>query len=184
MLRLALVRHGTAVSGAACADYDRQLDERGVQEARDTAAFLAEVLQPRLVIASAARRTRRTAEAIRDACPGSRLQLDGTLYQASPEDWLETIRLAPAQLDAGEGGAGESGTADPATAPLVLVGHQPVISATAAWLATEAEPLIAELGHFPPATAALLEFDRPAAGGWDRLEPGTGRLLQVRRAGG
>ncbi|GAB3061733.1 SixA phosphatase family protein [Sediminivirga luteola] len=172
MLRLALVRHGTAVSGAACADYDRQLDERGVQEARDTAAFLAEALQPRLVIASAARRTRRTAEAIRDACPGSRLQLDGTLYQASPEDWLEAIRLAPTQLDA----------AQPA-APLVLVGHQPVISATAAWLATEAEPLIAELGHFPPATAALLEFDPPEAGGWDRLEPGTGRLLQVRRAG-
>jgi phosphohistidine phosphatase len=122
--RLTLIRHANAEQDGDLRDFDRPLSRKGWGEARDVAErFLARGLKPDLILTSAAVRTRETAEAFIKVLgvPARLLQADDTLYLADGEHIMGTIRAV-----------------GPRVAHLMVIGHNPGISAAAIALAPEA----------------------------------------------
>jgi phosphohistidine phosphatase len=122
--RLTLVRHANAEQDADVRDFERPLSRKGLGEAQEMARrFQERGLKPDLILLSAATRTRETAEAFARelAVPARLLQADDSLYLADGEHILKTIR-----------GIG------PRVSHLMVIGHNPGISAAAISLAPEA----------------------------------------------
>jgi phosphohistidine phosphatase len=96
MKRLTLVRHAkSSWKNAALADSDRPLSGRGKQDAPRMGAFLAsQGIVPDIILASPARRARKTAQLLAAAIPAAagRILLDPALYEASAEALLERVR--------------------------------------------------------------------------------------------
>lgn len=153
MLRLYLLRHGKSDWQAPFEeDHDRPLAPRGRRAAELIGRFLQRLDEaPGLVLSSTALRARTTAElAARAAGWEAPLELSPRLYEATPQAVLETLH-ARAQD----------------TAPLLVVGHEPTISALAA-LVTGGGRL-----RMPTAALASIRFDGAA---WSEVAAGTGTL--------
>lgn len=122
--RLSLVRHGMAEPNADVRDFERPLSRKGQGEAQDMARrFLERGYLPDLILASAAMRTRETAEIfarVLGIAPRL-LQADDLLYLAEGDHILAAIRAI-----------------GPRISHLMVVGHNPGISAAAISLAPEA----------------------------------------------
>ena len=121
--RLTLVRHATADQDSGTRDFDRPLSRKGVSEAQEMARrYLERKLIPDLILVSAAVRTRETADNfVKVLGVAARLlQADDSLYLADGEHILSTIRAV-----------------GPRVAHLMVIGHNPGISAAAIALAPE-----------------------------------------------
>lgn len=122
--RLTLIRHANAEQDADVRDFDRPLSRKGRGEAQDMAErFLARGSKPDLILTSAAVRTRDTAEAFAKVLgiPPRLLQADDSLYLADGEQLIGAIRAV-----------------GPRVGHLMVIGHNPGISAAAISLAPEA----------------------------------------------
>jgi phosphohistidine phosphatase len=122
--RLTLVRHGSAEQDTNVRDFERPLSRKGQNEVLEMARrFQERSLVPDLILASAAARTRETAETFAKVLgvAARLLQADDALYLAEGEYILTTIR-----------GVG------PRIGHLMVIGHNPGISAAAISLAPEA----------------------------------------------
>lgn len=118
---------------------------------------------PSQVLCSTARRARETwrlAQAELGAAPP--VTFSSGIYQASPADLLGLARRTP-----------------PATAALLVVGHDPAIQELALTLAGSQRPALPAgvinrmQAKFPTAAIAVLEF----TGGWDQLAGHGARLV-------
>jgi phosphohistidine phosphatase len=122
--RLTLIRHANAEQDADVRDFERPLSRKGQNEANEMARrFQERKLVPDLIIASAATRTRETAETFAKVMGIAvrLLQADDSLYLAEGEQILKTIRAV-----------------GPRIAHLMVIGHNPGISSAAISLAPEA----------------------------------------------
>jgi phosphohistidine phosphatase len=156
---LLLLRHAEAqAAGTALADFDRILTPRGRDQARDAARrIMAANLRPEMLLASPAARTRETAEivALELGLGGvGRILLPADLYLAEVPVLLSVLKGC-----------------DDAAQTLLLIGHNPGVSALACELAgtrPAGDPdAVLELG-----LGALCHLT-VAASSWRALEPGT-----------
>ncbi len=122
--RLTLVRHANAEQDVDVSDFERPLSRKGQGEASDMARrFQERNLVPDLILVSAAARTRETAEAfakVLGVAPRL-LQADDSLYLADGDQIIAAIRAV-----------------GPRVGHLMIIGHNPGISAAAISLAPEA----------------------------------------------
>ncbi len=83
------------------ADHDRPLNERGKRDAPRMGHLLRdENLVPSLVLSSTAKRARKTAAKVAQACGyEGHIQLDDRLYHADCQAWLEVLREVPEEND-------------------------------------------------------------------------------------
>jgi phosphohistidine phosphatase len=162
MKRLTLVRHAHAkVEAAPVTDFERPLSRRGRTQAKATAGtLLAASLRPDLLITSPATRTLQTAEIIAQELelPERLVRRDESLYLAEPDTILKAIH-----------GTG------PRIEHLMIVGHNPAISALADLLAPQAQ-----LGEFATGSACTMQVDVQA---WSAVRPGCASNAQ-RKSGG
>lgn len=124
MRRLTLVRHANAEQETDVRDFERPLSKKGHGEATEVARrFHERGLLPDLILTSAALRTRETADIFAKVLGiAPRLvQAEDSLYLAEGDHILATIRAT-----------------GPRVAHLLVIGHNPGISATAIALAPEA----------------------------------------------
>jgi phosphohistidine phosphatase len=122
--RLSLVRHANAEQDSDVRDFERPLSRKGRGEAEEMAKrFLERALVPDLIVASAAVRTRQTAEIFARLLnvPPRLLQAEDSLYLADGDHILASIRAV-----------------GPRVGHLMVIGHNPGISAAAISLAPEA----------------------------------------------
>lgn len=117
-----LLRHAKAEPAGGVPDGLRKLDQRGTRQCAAVGAGMrAAELVPDVVLVSSAERTRQTWECVAAALevgPGVDVVLSDRLYCARVEDVLDLIR-----------------STDTRTGTLLVVGHEPTMSATAARLA-------------------------------------------------
>jgi phosphohistidine phosphatase len=121
--RLTLIRHANAEQDADVRDFERPLSRRGLGEAQEMARrFQERRLVPDLILVSAATRTRETAEAFASGLGVAPrlLQADDSLYLADGDQILSMIRAV-----------------GPRVGHLMVIGHNPGISAAAIALAPE-----------------------------------------------
>lgn len=107
-------------------DHDRPLNKRGRRDAPRMGRFVAaQGLRPDVIVASTARRARRTAEEVarHAGCEGA-VQLDRRLYLASPDEIVDVVRGVA-------GGARR----------VMVVGHNPGLEDLVARLAGRRETL-------------------------------------------
>jgi phosphohistidine phosphatase len=122
--RLSLVRHANAEQDSDVRDFERPLSRKGRGEAEEVAKrFLEREQVPDLIVASAAVRTRETAEIFARVLnvPARLLQAEDSLYLADGDHILACIR-----------------NVGPRVGHLMVIGHNPGISAAAISLAPEA----------------------------------------------
>ena len=122
--RLTLIRHANAEQDADVRDFERPLSRKGQNEALEMARrFQERGLVPDLILASAATRTRETAETFAKVLGVNArlLQADDALYLAEGDYILGAIRAV-----------------GPRVGHLMVIGHNPGISAAAISLAPEA----------------------------------------------
>ncbi|WNB86817.1 histidine phosphatase family protein [Cellulomonas sp. ATA003] len=162
--RLVLLRHAKAEPGDGTADEVRPLALDGRRQAgRVGAALHTTDLVPELVLVSPAVRTRQTWELLRGAFGDAEPEVvltDG-LYTAGVDDVLALLREV-----------------DERVRTVLVVGHEPTMSAAAAALAGPSSDTAAVArvrAGVPTATYAVLELDGP----WDGLAPGTLDLRAV-----
>jgi phosphohistidine phosphatase len=164
--RLVLLRHAKAETPTSLSDEMRPLALRGRRQCADVAHHLrVGGLVPDAVLVSSALRTRQTWELVRSALgPDAPEQVTVTerLYLAGVRELLEVVQ--------------ETG-ADVTT--LLVVGHEPTVSALAAALAGEGDAAhVAQVRTgLSTATAAVLETHAA----WSALGPGDARILDVVR---
>jgi len=121
--RLTLVRHATADQDSGKRDFERPLTRKGLGEAQEMARrFQERSLVPDLILVSAAVRTRETADIFAKTLgvAARLMQADDSLYLADGEHILSTIRAV-----------------GPRVTHLMVIGHNPGISAAAIALAPE-----------------------------------------------
>ena len=145
MQRLILFRHGKAENRALSGDdFDRDLVQRGREEARATAqAMGAAGLIPDLAIVSAAARTVATWSAAQPVWPDCRADIRAGLYNAD----------ARALLDAGRSPLGRT---------VVVIAHNPGVQVVAMALFQQASEKDLERRAregFPTSAAAAFAFD-------------------------
>lgn len=164
--RLVLLRHAKAESPASLSDELRPLALRGRRQCADVARALRGAdLVPDAVVVSSALRTRQTWDLVRTGLgelATTRVEVTERLYLADVGELLEVVRAVDADVTT-----------------LLVVGHEPTVSATAARLAGEGEPahLAQVRTGLPTATSAVLE----TSVSWSQLGPGAARLLDVVR---
>lgn len=164
--RLVLLRHAKAESPASLSDEMRPLALRGRRQCADVAASLRHAaLLPDAVVVSSALRTRQTWDLVRTGLgehATDRVEVTGRLYLAGVDELLEIVREV-----------------DEDVTTLLVVGHEPTVSAAAAHLAGEGDPahLAQVRTGLPTATSAVLETQAA----WAALGPGAARLLDVVR---
>ncbi|GGB96413.1 SixA phosphatase family protein [Cellulomonas carbonis] len=165
--RLVLLRHAKAEHGGALADELRPLSLEGRRQCAEVAAHLRSGAGlPERVLVSSAVRTRQTWELVRGALAGEpvpEVEVTDRLYDAGPGEVLDVVA-----------------TVDERIRTLLVVGHEPAVSAVASYLAG-AEGEAAHLGTvragLPTAGLAVLDV----AGDWAALGPGAARLVDVLR---
>lgn len=125
--RLVLLRHAKAEPAGGVSDEVRALSPRGRRQCSSVGARLvASGLLPELVLVSAAVRTTQTWEAVAAALgdvPDAEVVISDELYGARVTDVVNLIREV-----------------DDRVRTLLVVGHEPAMSATAAFLGGTGEP--------------------------------------------
>lgn len=166
--RLLLLRHAKAERSGALADELRPLSLDGRRQCADIAGRLrAAGMLPEHVIVSSAVRTRQTWELVRgglgEDCPEPSVDIDDRAYDATMGQLLTLAQEAP-----------------PEARTVLLVVHEPAVSAVAAFLAGDGgagEHLDLVRRGLPTGTVAVLETTSP----WVDLGPGRARLVDVVR---
>lgn len=155
MKRLTLVRHAkSSWRNPDLPDFDRPLNKRGEQDAPLMARRLAKCnLVFDLVLASPARRTRLTAEAIAEqrAVDTTRITFDERIYLATAGELINLLQ-----------------TIDDKLQDVLLVGHNPGITDLANYLVG------GRLENVP--TCGIFSVELPITS-WQRLERAAGTLL-------
>ena len=162
-LTLALLRHAKSDWDTGVADVDRPLNKRGHRDAPRLGRWLRmQDWQPQLILSSPAVRARQTIEAVIDQAglQHSELHWDEGLYLAGRGTLLERIR-----------------SLSPATARVMLVGHNPGLEELLEYLSRAPVPTTASGKVFTTANLALLRLD----GDWRDAGRGTAELLELVR---
>lgn len=151
---LLLLRHAKSDYPPGVADHDRPLAPRGVREAALAGDWLrAHSPAVDAVLCSTATRTRETLKRTRIDAP---VEFVDRLYEATPGAMIDEINRVPSRFDG-----------DVAT--LLVIGHEPTMSALALGLATDqgSNDAAAEriLTKYPTSAIAVLR----TADGWDQL---------------
>ena len=153
-MKLILVRHAEAVAkgdNGVAKDFDRHLTENGREQSQKLAtAFLAHGVSPGAIVTSPLIRARETAEPLLPLLPGP--EREPVLC-----DYLAVGELRPKKL--------AKLVAELGAETVVLVGHNPDLSAYAGWLLGATETAI----ELEKGAAALIEFEGD-------VEKGAGRL--------
>ena len=150
MRSLTLLRHAkTQTESATGRDFDRELTERGRDDAKRLAGEISDLrLDYDLVMSSPARRAVQTVAGLGIIDPA----YDERIYNASTGELLALVQSIPADAER-----------------LLLVGHNPGFE----WLALSLAP-----GSIPGMpTCALAEIEL-AVDDWHAVEPGRGRLVR------
>lgn len=164
MATLVLLRHAKAEPENGLGDAQRPLSSRGRRQATALGPLLAtHVGGVDVALVSEALRTTETykllAASWSEGAPEADVRKE--LYSAGPRDVIALLAELPPEAER-----------------VLVVGHEPTMSSTAALLAGDGES--AHLGQvrtgLPTGSFAVLEL--PA---WSRLDAGTGRLLDVVR---
>ena len=154
MKRLTLVRHAkSSWKNAALSDFDRPLNGRGKRDAPRIGAYLAEQgVAPDIVLASPARRARKTAQLLGATLPAAagRILFDPALYEADAALLLERVRAL-----------------DEAWLHVMLVGHNPGLTDLVNLLAN------AGLDNLPTCGVAVIELEIVS---WRQAAAGCGRV--------
>lgn len=152
-----LVRHAKAGGGDGGSDADRPLTELGYEQCRVVAREMSGVgLDPESALVSTARRAKQTFNAMAAAADWQiEPDLQRELYAGYVEDMLEAIRAI-----------------DPECGTLMVVGHEPTMSATAYKLAgpgSMPDAVTRVRRGLPTAGVAVIQVDGP----WESvgLEP-------------
>ncbi|HMT32799.1 MAG TPA: histidine phosphatase family protein [Dermatophilaceae bacterium] len=158
--RLLLLRHSKAEHVFGKADHERELTDRGHADARAIGEWLAaQGIEPDLVICSTATRTRQTWASAQEG--GARA--DATAFEKGIYHGGVRAVMTAAQ------------EADPDLTTLLVVGHEPTMSAATEILtegAGAAAALAASDRGFPTSGLAVLAVDGP----WARLAQGGATL--------
>ena len=162
---LLLLRHAKSGYPSGVADHQRPLAERGIREAALVGDWLRTSVSPvDAVLCSTATRTRQTLERTGIGAP---VQYVDRIYESTPGIVIDEINGVAERFGDAAG--------DPTT--LLVVGHEPVMSALALGLADETSskgPVAAAiLEKFPTSAVAVLRTDRP----WAELELGSAELV-------
>ncbi|MEZ0341806.1 histidine phosphatase family protein [Mycobacterium sp. pV006] len=158
---LVLLRHAKSGYPDGVADHDRPLAPRGLREAVLAGDWIRTHLPPvEAVLCSTALRTRQTLERTGVDAP---VRYVARLYDATPGMVLDEINSAAGHFDA-----------DPAT--LLVVGHEPVMSALSLKLAENTDTAAAQqiAVKFPTSALAVLRTQTT----WDGLELGGAELRE------
>ena len=155
MKRLYLIRHAkSSWAEPGLPDFDRPLNDRGKADAPFMGRRLADHgVSPDLILASPAKRARKTARRIAETVGFSKdlIRFDETIYEAEVPDLLAAIARVPDEHDV-----------------LFFVGHNYGITDLAQWLTGR------NTGVIPTCGVVGIEFDRLT---WQGLQEGSGRLL-------
>ena len=150
MSRLFLLRHGKAAwAEPGTRDFDRKLDERGVEEARAMGQLMARRgLIPDVVICSTATRAVETFDALNESLHlGETVRYEQNLYATDAPGYLEIAAKTGSEGD------------------VMLVGHNPMLEDAALALAREGNEEALEALHmgFRTAGLAIIRFDGPSS---------------------
>ena len=163
MKTLILLRHAkSSWDDPDLEDHDRPLNKRGRGAAPVIAAWLAERGHvPDRIVCSSSLRTQETVERMRDALPDlPDPVIEPGLYHADPARMMELVRAQPDEANG-----------------VMLVGHQPGLSAFARMLAGgKVRPGCSRaFEHFPTAAAAVLTAQTEI---WADIAPRTARFVE------
>lgn len=137
--RLVLLRHGQAVDGFSCSDFDRALTDKGIVRSQLVHQYLnINSYQPDRILASPAARTTQTAEII----AGEKQELihfDDELYNARLEALLDSIKNTPKSYS-----------------NLLVVGHNPSLELLVMFLSNASQQQYCLL---QPSSLAMMSFE-------------------------
>lgn len=152
-MRVLIVRHAIAAEriGYSGPDESRPLTEEGIRRFRRSAPAIAgEVPDLALVATSPLQRARKTADLLRQACPGepTTVELDALAPVGEPQAVIEFLRRQRR------------------TPAVAVVGHEPGLSKLAALLVTGTDR---PFGVLKKGGAALIDFAGPVGAGRGKL---------------
>lgn len=161
MLTLSLLRHAkSSWANPGQQDFDRPLNERGLDAAPRMGAFMASHgITPDLVLCSPSARTRQTLDLVLPHfSTAPTILYEDALYLGAPSTLLKRIRKL-----------------DGAIQHAMLVAHDPGLHQLAMELPGSGAPdvLQALAQKFPTAALAVIVFEERS---WSKVKPGAGRL--------
>ncbi|WP_407342527.1 SixA phosphatase family protein [Pengzhenrongella phosphoraccumulans] len=162
--RLVLLRHAKAEHSGREVDEKRPLALAGRRQcAQIGAALTARDLVPELVLCSSAVRTRQTWDLVRTGLGGAspEVEFSGVLYDAGVSEVLALVQQVPDEVRT-----------------VLVVGHEPTMSAVAATLASSASDKAA-VAHVRAGTSTGTFSVLDVAGPWSGLARGAARLHTV-----
>lgn len=166
--RLVLLRHAEAEAMGSESDEVRALTHRGRRQCTSVgASLMAAGLLPELVLVSAAVRARETWRAVAEALgdtPDAEVVVSDLLYQARVTDVVNLVR-----------------DTDDRMRTLVVVGHEPVMSASASFLAGSGASTDIQQVRTGLSTGSFAELEVVA--GWAAVERDACVLRAVVRPG-
>ncbi len=161
MLRLYILRHAkAALASPGMKDFDRELSNRGMDDARQMAKVMrARGYAPQIIACSPSRRTRMTLEGIHSVVENAAHEVDfrQSLYHGDTDDYLTAIHAFD--------GAREG----------MVIGHNPNCEILASLLCASGEPDAIETMNRKFPTGALAVFNL-AIDDWKQAKPGCGHL--------
>jgi phosphohistidine phosphatase len=159
MKTLYLLRHAkSSRDDLALSDRERALSKRGARASRAIGRYMRRHgWRPDHVLCSPARRTRETLNQVLEELGATPpVNLEEAVYLADRETLLECLRGVPERAQS-----------------LLVVGHDPGLSALALWLAGSGAALGRVAAKFPTGALAVIEIERAE---WHSLVKGCGRL--------
>lgn len=151
MKKLLLIRHAKATHETGYIDFERPLQERGLQDAAIMAGRLKEKnLIPQILVASPALRTLSTANVFSQHLAVTQLQTNKDIYEATTLALIKVINSLPDEYDF-----------------IGLVGHNPGMSDLLYYLTRQ-------LHDVPTCAMMLIEFDTDS---WMEIIEDAGKLV-------
>ncbi len=153
MKTLLLLRHAKTEKDTILNDFNRQLTEKGKEQAIEVGKKLAKIITPNLILASAAKRTKKTAKLIAQQLNynEANIELDGQIYNASLSDLANVIRDIDDEFD-----------------KVIVVAHNPAVTSIIEHLTA------VNIQHLRPAEYAVIELDIAT---WKTLNTNCGKLI-------
>jgi len=155
MKTLFILRHAkSSWDNASLSDFDRQLNERGLQ----AAPLMGNVMrtnqfQPALILSSPAKRAEQTAILVKEAAGfGGEIKYEKRIYEASPATLLEIVAEQNNRLES-----------------VMLVGHNPGLENLIRALTGEMQPM-------PTAALAVIDLETNK---WSELNSSTNGKLRT-----
>jgi phosphohistidine phosphatase len=153
MRKILIIRHATAEhEGYFLKDFDRNLDQTGIAEAKKLGKFIqTKKIKPGIVYCSSASRTLQTANIFLQESGLESIQLEPVpaLYNSNYQTLLLQIQASPPEIDC-----------------ICIVAHNPGVSQIAT--------MLCQSEHFQlaPGSAVCLEFDTDK---WQKVSGGSGK---------